>query len=230
MKAANIAGALVVVVLVIILMGMLFWYDNTTTGASVVETQKTTITNLQTELTQRNQQIASLTQENTQLKNDLSGIKKDVEAIKKEREDAIAEVAAPAQAPAITQPTTQPTPSTSGDIDLTAAREDLSLRTVQRAYEDYVQESWDVKAKRLIDEKIASIVQANLRFRPDSEAHRIVEACRIDDTHLLTKRKIDNFDEGVIWSFDHIDLGTLISMPVPLSDAGSYEKTLTCVS
>ena len=219
MKASNVIGVIAIVILALVLMGMLFWYNNIITGAAVSDTQKEALSQWEQRLQEKEQTITDLKAENTKLKDSLKQLKAEVEEIQKEEDTPSVDITTP--------PRVVPTDPVL-DVDLGQVREDLTFTRQKKAEEAYITESRDEKAKRLLDEKELSILDANAKFDSKSESYRIIDVCRIDNFHLLTKTKTQAFEDGTIWKFESSGLGNLAQFPVSLTQAKVYEKTLTC--
>ena len=228
MKIGNLVGIVIIVVLMVVLLGMLFWYSNTVTGAAVSEMQTQQVQSLQTQLIQKDQRITSLQAENMNLRDNLAELKKEIE-------DAMANTA-----PAITSPplapaepsTTEPLVSGSrgSDIDLTAAREDLTLRRQKEIYDNAIQVDRDDKARKLIAEKKKSILESNTLFQDRFRDNRITLVCDLGDTMLVTKGINQNWDDAFIWYYDSSGLGNIVSRSASLTESKDYSTTLICES
>src|SRR3989338_88658 len=225
MRAANVFGIISIVILMAVLLFIVIWYDQTLTGAAIVDQTQEQVQQLESSLQEKNKRITTLQKENTKLRTELANLKEEVE-------QAIEEVQLPPSRPVVTtessessSPTLPPGPS---DIDLEKARDDLSLSRQQRLKQEAIYADRDDRAERLIDEKIASIKSSNTLMNDRFSQHRITLICRIDEKMLFTVTEGKSYDTGLVWYYDPIDLGNLRSRQASLSEAREYETSLTC--
>lgn len=220
LKAANIIGAITIVVLMIVLLFMVVWYNQNLTGAVIVDNQAQKVDQLENSLNEKNIRINTLQQENSNLKTQLAELKQEVE-------EAIENVQ-PSKSPVATTPVDTTLPPGPTDIDLTKAREDLTLKKQQQLELEAVYSSREDRTSQFINEKIASIKSSNALLAGKFSEHRITLLCRVSENQLFTVIQGKSYDTGLVWYYDAFGLGSLRSRSVSLTEAKDYEQNLTC--
>ena len=200
---------------------MVVWYNQNLTGAVIVDNQAQKVDQLENSLNEKNIRINTLQQENSNLKTQLAELKQEVE-------EAIENVQPSKPSVATTPVYTTELPPGPTDIDLTKAREDLTLKKQQQLELEAVYSSREDRTSQFINEKIASIKSSNALLAGKFSEHRITLLCRVSENQLFTVIQGKSYDTGLVWYYDAFGLGSLRSRSVSLTEAKDYEQNLTC--